>query len=691
MWKRLKPVVAIRVPARCAAGLGSGVLLAGALATGAAHAGATEPSVLDLGAMDQSVDPCTDFYTYACGNWLKQNPIPADRSSWNAYSKLQDETLTRLKQILEQAGKGGAERAPAAQKIGDYYAACMDEPAVEKLGAAPLVERLAEVQALGSKPALAAWLGRNLPAAPTALLFTYSSAQDYKHASDEIAEIDQGGLGLPDRDYYLKKDARSVKLRADYQAHVQAMLALAGLPAAAAASGAKTVLRLETALAEASQSRVERRNPDNLYHPMTLAELAKSSPDFGWDAFFRESGAAPPARLNVASPRYVKALGRLIKSEDLAAWKAYLTWHVTSAKARQLSAAFVNQDFAFYGKTLQGKEALAPRWKRCTQQVDEGIGEALGRVYVEKFFPPAAKERAKHMVLAIQSAMDREIGLLPWMSDATKARAREKLHAMANKIGYPDRWRDYSKLEIKPGDALGNFERAEAVEYRRELAKIGQPVDRGEWSMTPSTVNAYYDPQLNDMNFPAAVLQPPLFDARADDAPNYGNTGATIGHELTHGFDDEGRRFDGAGNLRDWWTPKDGKEFDGRVACVSSQYSGYTIIDDIKINGKLTAGEDVADLGGLLIAYVAWQEARPGQPDQPIDGLTPAQRFFVGYGQSWCTNEREERKRMRATVDPHSPERYRANGVVSNLSEFQRAFACKADAPMVRKQRCRVW
>ena len=647
--------------------------------------------MLDPNAMDRSVDPCSDLYAYACGNWLRQNPIPPDQSRWSAYSKLQDETLLRLRQILEQASKGGVERSTAQQKIGDYYGSCMDESSIEKLGAAPLEARLAEVRALASKPALAAWLGRALPRDPGGLAFTYSSAQDYRHAADQIAQLDQNGLGLPDRDFYTKKDARSLKLRADYLAHVAAMFALAGEPAERAQSDAKTVLRVETALAEASQTRVERRNPDNVYHPMTLAALTKLSPGFAWEEFFRESGSPAPARMNVAAPRFFKALGRWIEREDLAVWKTYLSWQLINGKAALLSAAFVNQDFAFFGKTLEGREALAPRWKRCTERVDAALGEALGRVYVEKYFPPVAKEQAQRMVSAIQASMDREIGALPWMSDATKQKAKEKLQAMANKIGYPERWRDYASLEVRRGDALGNAERADAFEYRRQLAKIGQPVERGEWQMTPSTVNAYYDPQLNGMNFPAAVLQPPLFDVRSDAASNYGNTGATIGHELTHGFDDEGRRFDAQGNLRDWWTARDGKQFDQRVACVSTQYSGYTVIDDIKVNGKLTAGEDVADLGGLIIAYAAWKAANQDQPARVLDGLSPEQRFFVAYGQSWCTNERDERKRVRATVDPHSPEKYRANGVVSNLPEFQQAFHCKADTPMVRKNRCQVW
>jgi endothelin-converting enzyme/putative endopeptidase len=661
------------------------------LASGSLGARAAEPRVLDPNAMDRSVDPCSDFYTYSCGNWLRQNPIPPDQSRWSAYSKLQDETLQRLRQILEQASKGGAERSAAQQKIGDYYGSCMDEARSEKLGAAPLEARLVEVRGLSSKPALAAWLGRALPRDPEGLLFSYSSGQDYRHATDEIAQLDQNGLGLPDRDFYTKRDAHSLKLRADYLAHVAAMFVLAGESAERARGDAKTVLRIETALAEASQTRVERRNPDNVYHPMTPAQLTKLSPGFAWKEFFAESGGLTPARMNVVAPRFFQALGQWIEKENLAVWKTYLSWHLIKAKAPLLSAAFVNQDFAFFGKTLEGREALPPRWKRCTEQVDEELGEALGRVYVEKYFPPVAKERAQRMVSAIQAAMDQEINALPWMSAATKQKAKEKLQAMANKIGYPERWRDYASLEVRPGDALGNAERAATFEYRRQLAKIGQPVDRGEWQMTPSTVNAYYDPQLNDMNFPAAVLQPPLFDVRTDDASNYGNTGATIGHELTHGFDDEGRRFDAQGNLRDWWTAQDGKQFERRVACVSSQYSDYTVIDEIKINGKLTAGEDVADLGGLIIAYAAWKATDHDQSAPALDGLSPEQRFFVAYGQSWCTNERDERKRVRATVDPHSPEKYRTNGVVSNLPEFQQAFQCKADAPMVRKQRCQVW
>jgi putative endopeptidase len=397
------------------------------------------------------------------------------------------------------------------------------------------------------------------------------------------------------------------------------------------------------------------------------------------------------SNLNVAVPGFAKALSTEIDKEDLASWKTYLRWHLVSANARFLSSPIVNEDFAFYGKTLAGTEQIEPRWKRCTQDVDEDLGEALGEAYVEKYFSPEAKQQALKMVKEIEAAMQQDIESLSWMSAATKPRALEKLHAVANKIGYPDHWRDYSKLDIVRGDEMGNVLRARQFEFDRQLAKIGKPVDRGEWGMTPPTVNAYYDPQMNDINFPAGILQPPLFDPTSDAAPNYGNTGGTIGHELTHGFDDEGRQFDAQGNLRDWWTPDDEKEFVKRAACISDQYSTYTVIDDIKINGKLTLGEDVADLGGLILAYVAWQQDTQGQNLKPMHGLTPEQRFFVGYGQSWCSNERDETKRMRATVDPHSPEKYRTNGVVSNMPQFQQAFHCKAGTAMVNENRCRVW
>ncbi len=646
-----------------------------------------EPA-LDVSSMDRGVDPCMDFFKYSCGGWIKNNPIPPDQSSWDTYSKMQDENLGRLRGILEAAAAPDAQRGAAAQKIGDYYASCMDEKAIEAKGTEPLKAELDQIAKLNSKAEIA-----DVAAAMVHdnVLFRFESTQDFRDATKVIAEADQGGLGLPDRDYYVKDDAKSVELRKAYVAHVEKMFNLLGDPSGAAAEEAQTVMRIETALAKGSMTRVERREPKNLDHKMTSGELEKITPDFSWQAYFTKVGQPSLASLNVASPNFFKALNEELEKENLADWKIYLRWHLVHADAPFLSAVFLNENFAFYGKTLRGQQELQPRWKRCTEGVDNDLGEALGQVYVEKYFSPQAKQEAVKMVKEIEAAMEQDINSLPWMSADTKRQALVKLHGMANKIAYPDKWRDYSKLEIVRGDELGNVERARKFEFDRQLAKIGKPVDRGEWDMTPPTVNAYYNPQMNDINFPAGVLQPPAFDPESDAAPNYGDTGGTIGHELTHGFDDEGRQFDAQGNLRDWWTEEDGKEFVKRASCVSDQYSTYTIIDDIKINGKLTLGEDVADLGGLILAYMAWKDDTRGKKLQPLDGLTPEQRFFVGYGQSWCGETRDETKRLRATVDPHSPEKYRTNGVVSNMPEFQEAFHCKAGSPMVNQNRCRVW
>jgi len=649
--------------------------------------------VLNVSSMDRTVDPCTDFYTYSCGGWMKKNPIPPDQSSWSAYGKLQDENTAQLRGILETASAPDPSRNAANQKIGDYYAACMDEKAVEAAGIKPLDPYLAKIAGLQSKTDLA-----GIVADPVyflryrrSTLFRFGSEQDAKDSAQQIAVVDQGGLGLPDRDYYVKDDVKSQELRKAYLGHVQKMFELLGDRRETAAEEAQVVMRIETALAQRSMTRVERRDPQKIYHKMTAAELQALAPSFPWQVYFAKVGITSLASLNVASPDFFKGLNVELDKEDLAALKTYLRWHLVSANAAFLSTAFVNEDFDFHGKILSGAEQIEPRWKRCTEYVDDDLGEALGQAYVDKYFGSEAKRQALKMVQEIEAAMQADINSLPWMSAGTKPLAIEKLHAVANKIGYPDKWRDYSKLEIVRGDEMGNVLRARQFEFNRLLGKIGKPVDHGEWEMTPPTVNAYYNPQMNDINFPAGVLQPPLFDPASDAAPNYGNTGGTIGHELTHGFDDEGRQFDAQGNLRDWWTPEDGKEFVKRASCVSDQYSMYTIIDDIKINGKLTLGEDVADVGGLILAYMAWKDDTKGQKLQPIDELTPEQRFFVGYGQSWCSNEREENKRLRATVDPHSPEKYRTNGVVSNLPEFQEAFHCKPQSAMVNQNRCRVW
>ena len=653
------------------------------------------PPVLDVSSMDRSVDPCTDFYQYSCGGWIKKNPIPPDQSSWGTYSKLQDENLVQLRGLLETAA-ANPKASVVNQKIGDYYAACMDEKAVDAAGLEPLRKDLDRITKLSSKGEIAGVLGSTVamyrdPSSFRSAMFRFRSEPDFKDSSIVIAAADQGGLGLPDRDYYLKTDAKSVELRKAYAAHVQKMFELLGDKPGSSAAETEVVMRIETALAKGSLTRVERRDPQKLYHKMTVQELQSLSPLFQWSDYLPKVGLGSVASLNVATPEFFKALNEELDKEDLGSWKTYLRWHLVYINAPYLSSAFVNADFDFYGKTLQGAVEIKPRWKRCTEGVDDNLGEALGQAYVEKYFSPEAKQEALKMVKEIEAAMQTDIQSLPWMSDTTKQRALGKLHAVANKVGYPDNWRDYSKLQIVRGDELGNVLRARQFEFNRQLAKVGKPVDRTEWKMTPPTVNAYYEPQTNDINFPAGILQPPLFSPDSDAAPNYGNTGATIGHELTHGFDDEGRQFDAQGNLRDWWTGQDAKEFQTRAACISDQYSQYVVVDDIKSNGKLTLGEDVADLGGLLLAYMAWKSDTAGQKLEPMDGLTPEQRFFVGYGQSWCSNTRDETKRLRATVDPHSLDEFRTNGVVSDMPEFQQAFHCKPGSAMVRQNACRVW
>lgn len=662
------------------------VLLAGIC--GFAQNSSSHSSVLNVEWLDRTVDPCVDLFTFSCGKWIQSNPIPPDQSSWGIYNKLQDDNLKQLRELLEATSAPNPARSSNAQKIGDYYASCMDETAIDALGIKPLQPELLRIEQLQAKKDLAtvvaSMIGEGTP-------FRIDSEQDFKDSSIVTAAVDQRGLGLPDRDYYLKEDQKSKDLRAAYVAHVQKMFELLGDKPELAATEAQSAMKIETALARGSMTRVDRRDPKKIYHFMSVAELEKLTPAFGWKEYFRQIGLSGISSLNVAVPEFFKTLNSQIEQQDLATWKSYLRWHAIHANATSLSSAVVNENFNFFGKTLQGKEQLPPRWKRCTNDVDDDLGEALGQVYVEKYFSPEAKKQVLEILQGIQKAMDADIHSLPWMSEETKRRALEKLQSMANKIGYPDKWRDYRQLEIKRGDHMGNSLRARRFEFDRDLAKIGKPVDRQEWQMTPPTVNAYYDPQKNDINFPAGILQPPMFDPKSDAAPNYGNAGSTIGHELTHGFDDEGRQFDAQGNLKDWWTTIDGKEFDRRASCISDQYSQYTVIDDIKINGKLTLGEDVADLGGTLLAYLAWKEATKDQKRESIDGFTPDQRFFIAYGQQWCSSNKDETKRLRAAIDPHSPDQYRANGVVSNMPEFREAFHCKPGQPMVRENACRVW
>jgi len=647
---------------------------------------------LDPAAMDRSVDPCVDFYAYSCGGWQRRNPIPPDQTSWSVYGKTATENFQFLWGLLETAAaRPDAERTPAERKVGDFFHACMDEKAVDAAGAKPIAADLAAIDALGSKAGMASLVARLHLTVDGGMLFGFGSEQSFENSEEVVAWVAAGGLGLPDRDYYLKDDARSKEIREKYLAHVAESLRLSGMRAKKAAEGARTVMRIETALAKASLTKVEKRDPKRIWHRTPTESLVQGSTAFRWADYLAGSGAPASPWVNVTEPAFLAELDRQLAAQPLSAWKTYLRWHRVRAASPYLSAPFQKASFAFYAATLRGAKELAPRWKRCVRWTDADLGEALGQVFVAKVFPPSVKADADAMVKFVQAAMASRIDALDWMAPETKRAAHEKLAAMKNKIGYPERWRDYSAVVVKRDDFAGNVARATAFETRRQLAKIGKPVDRAEWGMTPPTVNAYYNPSMNDMNFPAGVLLPPLWDPKMDLAPGYGNTGGTVGHELIHGFDDEGRQFDARGNLRDWWTEADAKEFEKRAACVADQYAQYTVIDDIKINSKLTLGEDIADLAGILLAWDAWKLATAGQKLEPRDGLTPEQRFFVGNAQWVCANERPEDMRVRAMTDPHSPPAWRVNGLMPNVPEFAKAFACKAGQPMVKENVCRIW
>ena len=649
--------------------------------------------VLDTTAMDTSVSPCEDFYQYTCGGWQKNNPIPPDQASWDVYAKMAQDNRRVLWGILDRLANQADGRTVAQQKIGDDFAACTNEGQAEALGAKPMQPLLDLVDRMKSKKDLPAVLAAlHLATGDDGLFFGFTSAQDYADSSRVIAFANAGGLGMPDRDYYLKTDAKSKELRDAYVAHVTRMFALMGDSAADAQHDADVVMAIETALAKGSLTRVEQRDPHKLFHGANAHELQAATPSFDWKPYLAALGQAGDNRFNITEPTFYRALDAQLRTRSLADLKTYLRWHVAHVSAPFLSSAFVNENFSYFSKTLRGVPELAPRWQRCVSLVDNQIGDALGEEFVKVAFSPALKAKTQHMTNQIEAAMDSEIKGLDWMSATTKVKALEKLHGIVNKIGYPDKWRDYSALEIRRDDLLGNVERGNAFEMRRELAKIGKPLDRGEWGMTPPTVNAYYDAQMNDINFPAGVLQPPLFDAKLDDAPNYGNTGGTIGHELTHGFDDEGRQFDATGNLKNWWTKKDAAEFENRTQCLTDQYGKYVVVDDVHINSKLTLGEDLADFGGLVLAIIAYRAEEAVTPPPALkDGFTPDQRFFIGMAQWACANTRPEDQRLRAATDPHSPPKYRVNGLVANFKEFETAFSCKPGQPMAPVKRCRVW
>ena len=654
---------------------------------------------LDPDFMDKSADACVDFYQYSCGGWMKRNPIPPDQPSWSVYAKLAQDNQRFLWGILDDLAKATSGRNANQQKIGDYFAACMDESAVEKLGADPLKPYLEQINGLTSKKQLPALLaeihrrteGNGMFRAAEPVFFGFGSNQDYGDSTQVIAFASAGGLSLPDRDYYTKTDPKSAELRQKYLAHVRRMLELLGDQPDAGRREAARIMEIETALAKASLTRVERRDPQNLYHKVDLAQLQALSSSFDWSLYLKEIGLGPQNTFNVTEPEFYKELDNQLQSASLDDIKNYLRWHTVHAAALFLSSAFVNENFDFFGKTLHGVPQLRPRWKRCMELVDRQLGEALGQEFVSRAFSPELKRKTLTMTDQIEQAMAADIEQLAWMGPETRQNALTKLHSIVNKIGYPDKWRDYSSVAISRNDFAGNVERAAVFESKRRLNKIGKPVDRGEWAMTPPTVNAYYSGRMNDINFPAGILQPPLYDPKMDDAPNYGDTGGTIGHELTHGFDDQGRKFDAQGNLKDWWTAQDSQNFEARALCLTDQYAQYVIVDDIKINSKLTEGEDIADLGGLILAWMAWKDQTKNVQLESRDGLTPEQRFFVGNAQWACENRRPEDLRVDAITDPHSPGRYRVNGLVANMPEFEKAFSCKAGQPMAKKNRCRIW
>ena len=647
----------------------------------------------DLTALDKTAEPCVDFYQYSCGNWMKNNPIPPDQSRWGRFNELGDNNLYILRDILEKAQ---VSRQPSAidQKAGDYYASCMDEATVEKKGIAPVQPEMERIAAIKSKqeliPQIANMHRNGIPA-----LFSFYSMPDMHDSRLTIANLDQGGITLPDRDYYIKDDAKSVETRQKYQEHVQKMFELAGDKPDAAAAEAKIVLAVETGLAKAAMDRTERRDPRKRDHMMQATEIAALAPNFELIQYFDDNGSPKFASLNVGNPDFFKAVNEQLNAVALDDWKTYLRWRALDSYAPTLPKAFVDEDFEFSRKYMAGQKEIEPRWKRCVRATDRHLGMALGELYVDKVFGPDNKARTVKMVQAIEQAMHTDIGQLAWMSDTTKQQAYTKLQAIVNNIGYPDEWRDYSTVVVVRDDYAGNTTRAAAFEVKRQYNKIQKPTDRKDWSMTPPTVNAYYRPPMNDINFPAGILQPPFYGTNMDDAVNYGAIGVVIGHELTHGFDDQGRKYDAEGNLKDWWTPADAKAFEDKATCTADEYSSFVAVKDdkgeVKLNGRLTLGENTADNGGLKLAYMALMNIIGNTPVKPIDGYTPQQRFFLAYGQIWCQNVTDQQARVLAITDPHSPGRWRVNGAVQNSAAFQEAFGCKAGQPMVREPACRVW
>src|SRR5882762_5966949 len=654
---------------------------------------ADQPSAwgFDTANLDKTCKPCDDFYRFAMGGWMKSNPIPPEYPSWGTFAQLADKNQQNLKQILEAAAAAQAAPGSNEQKIGDFYASCMDGTAIDAAGTKPLEPELARIAEIKSVADLQAEAER-LQSRGVGALFRFGSNQDAKDSTRVIGGAFQGGLGLPEREYYLKEDDKSKQLRETYTKHVAKMFELLGDPADKLAAEAGTILKIETALATASMKNTDLRDPDKTYHKMMLADLKALTPNFSWEAYFRAAEHPELKEINVGQPDFFRALDAQLTATPIGDWKTYLRWHLVNAAAPGFPEKFVAEDFDFRGKTLTGAKEIQPRWKRCVQATDRVLGEALGQVYVQKYFPPEAKARALEMVHNLIAALRDDLQTLPWMGSDTRTQATAKLEAFAVKIGYTEKWRDYSALKIDRRSYAENQLRGAEFDFARRLNKIGNPVDRTEWGMTPPTVNAYNNSSMNEIVFPAGILQPPFYDPKADDAVNYGGMGAVIGHEITHGFDDQGSKFDAHGNLSDWWTAQDRKNFDERASCVEKQFDGYEVEPGLHQNGKLVLGESIADLGGLAIAYAAYEKSLEGQPrPKELDGFTAEQRFFLGWAQVWGSNQRPEAARLQTKTNPHPLARFRGNGPLSNLAIFAQAFGCKKGDAMVREQACKIW